>query len=100
MGKYKFDLFDKLAGARTLTEFYRLNESRFELVAQNISCLDFENVVSKCNKVCDCIVFHILFGFQEGLHFPFLVISWIQFFVMGSSRDYCNVILNFLENFW
>ena len=100
MGKNKFDLFDKLAGAWTLTEFYRLDESRFELVAQNISCLNLEDIVSKCNKVCYCIVFHILFGFKEGLHFPLLVISWIQFLIMGSSRDDCNVILNFLENFW
>ena len=77
MSKNEFDLFDKLACAWALTEFDSLDESRFELVAQNISCLNFENVVSKCNEVCNCIIFHILFGFQESLNFPFLVIPWI-----------------------
>ena len=59
LGQHEFNLLNKLASAWWLAEFDGLDKGRLELGAEDVGGLDFENVVSKCDQVCDSFIFHV-----------------------------------------
>lgn len=99
LGQDQLDLLDKFACRRRLPKFDRLNEGRLESVPQDVGCLNFEDIISQSNQICDSFWLHIRLCLQKCLNFPLLIVAGVQFFVFGACRNDCHILLQLLENF-